>query len=320
MRKVLGMAVLSCALVVAGFASPASAAGGPPTIATVSPHSVPRDGSVIVTGSGCAAASPISFLVWHTTIGPEQVEKNSTQTGWLADGTGAFTRVIDLDNAFSVGQIGIVASCTPTYEEAGASSPVDDGSYALVTAADPTVDVSVQAQAGYGSRPTVTVTTRRATGSITVELDGAVVHTAGSRAGRTSFRLPATLGLGSHELKATFDEEPLDISSVIDTATVTIVKATATLSLSRAKAKIASGKKAKLTVVLKAGAAPTTGTVKVKEGKKVLKTRALKSADHGRATVKVTLTKVGKHKLKAVFLGNAYVGRATSPKVKVKVV
>jgi hypothetical protein len=126
--------------------------------------------------------------------------------------------------------------------------------------------------------------------------------------------------VGSHQLKATFDEAPPDVLPVVSTSTVTVVKATAMLKLSAAEKKIRSGKKAKLTVVLKAGAAPATGKVQVKEGKKVLTSRTLKPADHGRTIVKVKLTKSGKHKLKATFLGNAYVRPATSSKVKVKVV
>lgn len=322
MRKALGLVAISCTLVAAGVATPmsASAAGGPPSIDTTGPSPVPGDGSVTVTGSGCDAGSPISFYMWRTSGGVPPVFKHSTQTGWLADGAGRFARVIDLDNAFPAGEIGFAASCTPDYDIALASNPGEDGSYGTVTPADPTVDVAVVTQASYGSQPTVTVTTRRATGTITLELDGAVVHTAGSLSGVTSFRLPATLAMGSHQLKATFDEAPLDVAAVVDTATVTVVKVKPVLTLSRAKKRIHSGQTAKLTVMLQAGLAPATGTVQIKQGTKVLKTRTLKAADLGRKTIKVKLTKAGTHKLKATFLGNTYAARATSSKVKVRVV
>jgi hypothetical protein len=327
MRRFVGLVAVSLALGLASLAVPvpAAAAGGPPTITSLTPGSVPADGTVTVTGSGCDAGSPVSFSLWNTS-GGLPLDKNSTETGWVADGTGGFSHAIDLDNGLPLydgvgpNDAGVIASCTPTYDSGSASNPGADGSYVGLTPADPTVDVAVAATAAYGSMPTVTVTTRRATGSITLALDGTPVHTAGSSSGGTSLRLPAALALGAHSLTATFDEAPPGVPAVVDSATVTVVKATAVLTASPAKKRIRLGKKAKLTVVLVTGGAPATGTVQIKDGKKVRKTLTLTAADHGTATVKVRLTKRGKHKLRAVFLGNEYADPATSPKVKVKVV
>ena len=315
------MAVPVALAVVAGLvsAAPALAAGGPPTIVSLTPGSLPADGTLTIVGSGCDAGSPVSFRLFNTAVSSD-LDVDSADTGWWPTVRVRSAARVDVDNALAPGEIGVLASCTSTYDFPSASNPVSDDSYFILTAADPVVTVAVAAQAPYGSAPTVTVTTRRATGMITLELDGAVVHTAGSASGGTSFALPAGLAVGSHTLKATFDEAPVEIAGVVDTASVAIVKATPVLTAKPVKRKVRLGKKAKITVVLGTGAAPATGKVQIKEGKKVRKTVTLGIANHGTKVVKVKLRAKGKHKLRAVYLGNAYASPVTSRKVTIKVI
>ncbi len=307
---VLGLSVAT------GVAGPAEAAGGPPTI-TVTPSPVTPDGTLTVTGTGCDAGSPVSFRVWETTLGGYGYW-HSTNTGWTADGDGSFSKGLHFEPPFTPtpgAQIGVAASCTSTHDLAQESP----GKFLLVTLADPTVSLSVPAAVAYGAPVRVTVTPSRATGVVTLKLDGATVNTNGSAWGAYTVTLPVAPALGRHALEAVFDPTVVGAPTVTDTATFTVAKATAKVTLDAGKKKVRKGKKVKVTVQL-TSTGPATGRVHIKHGAKVRKTMTLTAADAGVKRIKVRLPKTGKRKLTAHFAGNGYVTAAKSGEVRVKVV
>ena len=97
-------------------------------------------------------------------------------------------------------------------------------------------------------------------------------------------------------------------------------KAASTSSLKLNKTKIKKSKKAVATVQVKSVAtSKATGTVKVYDGSKVIKSATLKSSAKG--TIKITLPKLkkGTHKIKATYAGNGVAKASTSKVVKLKV-
>jgi len=310
------LAVGMSALLGLGVLPPASAAGGPPTV-TLSPTSVPLDERLTVAGTGCEASSPVSVRLYPTS-GGTAFDENSEVTGWVASGSGAFSRGVALDARFPIGELGVRVSCTPIFDIGTASVP----DFVFVAASNPMVDVSVAASSRFGSRPTVTVSTSDSPGEVQVRIDGnpAPLFTAATDTSPHTFRLPASLAVGSHSLEASFDPTPAGSATVTDTTTLAITKATATVKLARSStAKIRAGKKVKVRLSI-ASVGPRTGTVVIKDGSKVRLTVVLRAADHGKKALLVKLPSTGKRKLTATYRGNASVTSATSPRLTVTVI
>ncbi|WP_205475259.1 esterase-like activity of phytase family protein [Nocardioides sp. SYSU D00038] len=99
-----------------------------------------------------------------------------------------------------------------------------------------------------------------------------------------------------------------DLKQVFAAATGTSTR------LTRNKATIRKGKQVRLSVTLTPSF--TTGTVRILDGAKVVRTVRLAG---GRASVSLRLTRVGKHRLRAVYVGDADSRPSTSAAVTVKV-
>lgn len=83
---------------------------------------------------------------------------------------------------------------------------------------------------------------------------------------------------------------------------VSVSKLTSTTSVALSSTRIKHGKRVKVTIAVAVpGVAGPTGTIRVMDGKKKLKTMRLSFAKNGKVTVKL---KKGKHKIRAIFLGN----------------
>ncbi len=94
-------------------------------------------------------------------------------------------------------------------------------------------------------------------------------------------------------------------------------KAASTATVTVAKKKLKVGKKLKVKIKVKAaGGVTPTGKVTLKDKKKTVASKKLKS---GKAVLKLKNLKKGKHKLWASYAGSALVLPDASPKVKVKV-
>lgn len=311
------------ALLALGSLVPAHATGGPPVLSPVTPSPVAADGTLTVAGTGCDAGSAISFTVWDTSGGTRAYHHHTTLgdwigTGWTADGGGAFTRAIPLENRFAAGaEIGIAATCTTTFPGDGAGSSVP--AFVLVALPDPVVDISAPTQARYGAVTKVRVTTSDASGWISLSVPGHADQGQGSTWGPVDFTLPRTLGLGSHVVTATFDPTVDGAPTVTDTATITIIKATSKATLSKLSTKkVKVGKKVKLKVVL-SSTGKRTGKVVIKDGKKNRYAFWLRAGDNGKKTIWVKMPTKGTRYLTAKFVGNSVTKSSTSKKVKVQV-
>ena len=88
-----------------------------------------------------------------------------------------------------------------------------------------------------------------------------------------------------------------------------------------AKAKIPTTKKGKVTITVSApGLAAPLGAVQVKEGTQLLGQATLTAGNRGTVVVKLPKLKKGKHRLTAVYLGDALTNGSTSPTITLKVI
>lgn len=321
--KHLVAAISTSVLLALGGLAPAYAAGGPPVLSAPSPSPVASDGILTVSGTSCAAGSPVSLYLWDTSGGPyvyyhHTTSGGSTGTGWTADGSGAFTRPIPLEDRFHAGsEVGVAASCTTVFEP-----PVGvEGNprFVQVTLPTPFVEIVVPARAGYGALVKARVTTSDANGVVVLALPGHADQVAGTQWGPTDFVLPRTLGVGSHTLTATFDPTVDGAPTVTDTATLVITKASSRTTLTRVgTGAIRAGKRVRLKIVL-TSTGPRTGTVVIRDGRRVRRTVVVRASDNGRKAIWVRLPVSGVRVLTARYAGNSRTLASVSPRVRVTV-
>ncbi len=313
-------ALLLAVLLGLGGLAPAFAAGGPPTVTSLAPAPVDPDGVLTVVGAGCDPGSPVSFELFDTSGGAPALTLHGTTSGVVADGSGGFDHGIALGSHFAAGnEIGVASSCTSTFDWAQASNPVADNSYVLIALSAGSVQVSVASRVGFGSRPKVLVTTTDAPGQLTVTVDGAQVYASSTGGAPVTFRLSRSLSIGTHSVGADYDPAVATASSATDTATVRVVKAGARITLTRATAGAARvGRLVKLKVAI-ASTGPRTGTVKIKDGARTLRTRVLRAGDDGRKVIQVRMRDAGVRTLTARFVGNSKTKPCTSPRLRVTV-
>ncbi|MET0931917.1 MAG: amidase family protein [Aeromicrobium sp.] len=104
---------------------------------------------------------------------------------------------------------------------------------------------------------------------------------------------------------------PTPAPPVVNPPAATKVGATVSFKLSKSSIKV--GKNAKATVVVKAsGVSGPTGTIRIKEGSKTLKTVTLRAKDKGKRTFTVPKLGKGTHRLKIVYSGGGKVLGKTS--------
>ncbi len=160
----------------------------------------------------------------------------------------------------------------------------------------------------YGSRAELAVTVTAPTtpqGAVTVLSGTKQLGTATLSGGRATVRLPATLAVGTHELTVRYGG-----SSDVKAAQVKV-----SLRVTQAKPKVAvvattavHGKAARATVTVTSAVTPTGKVVIYVDGAKVKTVKLAK----GKATYRLAKKlKVGKHKVRAVYLGTAKHSRAS---------
>ena len=259
------------------------------------------------------------------TISADGEELESTD---VADGTVSFV----LPSSLEEGAHEIVASFEPTEGTplVGSTSAV---STLTVTPAPPvepekvtpTLTVTTKG-AQYGAKGTVTVKVDRdgaaATGDVAIEIDNKAYAVATLKAGAVSVSLPTTISAAKHAVSVTYLGNETTESATAS-ASITITKAPTKLARALASQK-ATLKKTKVKVVLKLTtpgvSVPLTGTVRVLDGTKVIKTITLSAASKGKLTIALPVfTTTGTHKLKLSFLGTGNLGASNSPVFTVKV-
>jgi hypothetical protein len=102
---------------------------------------------------------------------------------------------------------------------------------------------------------------------------------------------------------------------------VTVPQLTSTTTAALSASRVKKGQRVKIGITVAVpGVTGPLGTVKVYDGAKVIKTLPLVSAREGKVTWKMKKLKPGKHKIKAVFLGNATTSGSKSKVTKLVVV
>lgn len=97
------------------------------------------------------------------------------------------------------------------------------------------------------------------------------------------------------------------------TAPVTVAKISSTTTATVSPALIKPGARAKLYITISTfGYTGPTGTLVIKDGRKTLKKLALKASKNGRVTYRLPVLKIGKHKLKVIYKGNAVISGSKS--------
>ena len=170
-------------------------------------------------------------------------------------------------------------------------------------------ELSVPATVAPGAAVTTRVTSTEPTGPVTGVVgvyDGTRLLATGQVGadGTTRLTLPATLGAGRPTLHAPYAGSADHLPSTSAAVTVDVRSTTTTASKSRSvvggSVRVAR-RTVRLTVVV-TGAASPTGTVQIRDGKRVIKTVSLSG---GRAVVRLKRLKKGRHVLTATYLGSA---------------
>lgn len=319
MRTLLRIVIATAVTVMAltGFPMPAHASGPEitsPAGPVLDPHTQPF---FWVRGAGCPASSPVSLEIWDT-MNPsgrwQQTLSASTQ--------GTFAALKIIDPTWPAGaKIGIFVSCTPTVDRNAPAGLRAEPRFVYVSLPSPSAAVVAPPRAPYGSAPVATVLTDAVPGSTTLTANGASLSPDPrlSSRGRAVFHLPRSLPVGIQRLVARWDPEAPGSVATAE-ATMEVTRATPTVSLTARSGQIA--RKRPLTLrasLLPLSSAPRTGWLIIKDGRRELKRLSLLSVDNGKRTVTVRLSQVGRHRLTAMFLGNAVLAEARSPALTVRV-
>jgi hypothetical protein len=175
-------------------------------------------------------------------------------------------------------------------------------------------ELSVPAVIAPGTQVTTRVTKTEPTGApvsgVVGVYDGTTLLASGEVGtdGTTRLTLPATLAAGHHVLRAEYAGSTEHLPSTSANVPVDVPTTTSPSGPNgAAKARATVGgtvrlvkRTARLTVVV-TGATPATGTVQVRDGKRLLRTVTLSG---GRAAVRLPLTR-GRHTLTATYSGSA---------------
>ncbi|GAA3665690.1 hypothetical protein GCM10022237_27180 [Nocardioides ginsengisoli] len=302
---------------VVALAGPAAAAT--PSLAITSGPYAP-DQTVGMLGSGCPAGAPVSIDIWDTAKPGSHVNLDHATD---ASGSGTFGYAFDLDNRFDRGaQVGFFFSCTPTVDWSAGASLVADPKYGWISLPDPQVAIDLPSGTAYGSVHEVVVRTDSVLGGATLTVDDdTVTARADSVYGWWIYDLPASLGVGAHHVHATWDPAEPSAPTVSTDATLQVTRARPSVVLVPVRRAVARAKALRVRIGLTvAGTAPRTGTVVLKDGRKVLARVALRVGDGGSRVVKVRLgTRIGKHRLVAVYRGSAVLTGARSAPAVVRV-
>jgi hypothetical protein len=231
------------------------------------------------------------------------------------------------------------AGITPTYDAAyikisGTTWSVVDPSTLTgggtstpppVTKTTPAVAVAPStAKPVYGKGFSVTVTVTGSgstpTGTVALTTGGKTLVSSNLSGGRAVLAVgKTTLGAGAHSLSVSYSGSAA-FNAASGTTTVTIAKQTPKPILTLAKKKVKTSAKPKVTVKISATGLTFTGSVKIYDGRKLLKIVTLTSKNKGKINVTLGRFKAGTHKLKVSTVATANLAAGTSKIVSLKVV
>jgi len=150
-------------------------------------------------------------------------------------------------------------------------------------------------------------------GSVKFTRDGATITTVAVTNGTVNALLPPTTTVGLRKIRATYTPTAADTEGAFKELTWTVLRAPSTTTSKLIATTIKSSSYGKVYSRVKIVGGVSTvfpiGNVKVYEGTKLLKTKALSS---GRNTITLPKLAVGKHKLRAKYVGSSNVSPSYS--------
>ena len=213
----------------------------------------------------------------------------------LAVGQHSYTARFTSGSAFTGTDSTSTAAAVTVAKAASTTALAYANGVATVTATAPGVAVAGSATIFDGAKPVATVAVVNGTASAEVAVTGAGAHALRAEFAATDTIAASTSNVVTVTVAASTDDE----------VTATAAKSTTTVKYSE---KV-------ITVTVKAKGATATGSVKIYDGSKLLKTVKIVK---GKATLKVTLKK-GTHKVKAVFAATEKIAKSTSKTISVKI-
>ncbi|WP_028644894.1 Ig-like domain-containing protein [Nocardioides sp. URHA0020] len=214
----------------------------------------------------------------------------------------------------TAGSHAFTASFTPTDPEEFA--PSDSSTVNLSVAKSASTLTGVwPTRATYGKAFAVTATakvgTEPAAGTVSVKLGSKTLATRTLSAGKATLSVSGrALVPGSRTLTLVYGGGA-DVAGATITKALVVAKAKATVTATTARS-VKRTKAGKVAVTVKATGVVPTGSVKVYDGRKLLKSGTLTTAKKGKITITLPKLKKGKHQIKVVYAGSAYVLGATS--------
>lgn len=209
---------------------------------------------------------------------------------------GVIIRTRATDNAGNVA-IGNVVALT------GGNNGGGDGSKSAATS---TAAVAAQDAGVYGRAQSINVRvsseTVQPSGSVRATLGGKVIATASLRGGRTVLTLPQTLAVGTHSIAIDYPGTAV-LRQSSDMISVKVVKAAPTSVKVKGK-RYVKGKRPTVSVTVGrlTNGKFANGKVRIKVGKRVVRTVALTAAKRGKVTVKLAKMKKRAVKVRAEFV------------------
>lgn len=214
----------------------------------------------------------------------------------------------------SVGSIGkVVALFIPKLAGIDSSELASSNGITVANQSSTTTIGSVKANA-YGKSSTVAVTvagsaTTPADGTVQVKEGSKVLGSATVKNGAATVTLSKTLKAGKHSITATYAGTSVHATSTSAAKAFSVAKAKATVKIAKVKA-VKKGKTQKVTVTVTTNTKiSATGTIQVKDGKKIVTKKA--TLKKGKATITIKKVKAGKHSVSVSYAGTANIAKAT---------
>jgi hypothetical protein len=277
--------------------------------------------TTVLTATPASGAKAGASLTLTATVSPA-----AQGTVQFRDGTTALGAPITVTAGTAGKTITVTTAGTHSYKASFAPTPttpfgasVGTLSYA-VAKARPTVTATwPSGKPVYGKAFTVKASVSAhgltPSGIVSVKYGSKTLTHKSLSSGKATLTVPGTaLTPGSRKLTLSYAGST-SVSAGSATKTLTLVRASSKTTDSLSPTKVAHTKSAKLTVKVTATGTIPTGTIKVYDGSKLIKTVTLKSSAKGKLVVTLPALKVGKHKIHAGYGGSSLVAASSGSSI-----
>ncbi|UQX88398.1 Ig-like domain-containing protein [Jatrophihabitans telluris] len=285
--------------------------------------------SVLTQTSTSLVATPSAASVGGSTTLKATISPAVAGSVQFYDGGTALGAPVTVSGGVASTSVAITTAGTHTYQ--AHFIPTDAATYAT---SDGTTTVSVAKQATsttftvsgkphYGTAYSVTITTTGTivpTGTVTLTWGNTALATGTLTGGKVTVKVSGTkVTPGGHTLTASYAGSASALASTFSKS-VTIAKATSAAAIGLPSKSVKHTARGKLIVRVTVAGVTPTGTVRIYDGKKIIKSFVLVAGNHGRVVATLPVLKAkGNHKLKFVYYGSSKVAASSSKTVVLKV-